>query len=107
MAAVEAWARAWSEQRADDYLSFYSQTFEPQGGANRAEWEAERRQRIARPSRTKVRVALIDLRRDNENRAEIEFLQSYDLDGFSDTIVKTLKLVREEGGWKIAAELVD
>jgi hypothetical protein len=52
-------------------------------------------------------VALIDLRRDNANRAEIEFLQSYDSDSFSDTIVKTLVLVREEGAWKIAAELVD
>ena len=101
------WAKAWEDQRIDDYLSFYSRTFEPPGQASREGWEAERKQRISRPSRIEVRVALLELRVTGVDRSEIEFLQSYESDRFSDVVVKTLELVREGGSWKIAAERLE
>ena len=40
------------------------------------------------------------------DRAEVSFLQSYRSERFSDRVRKTLVMVREAGGWKIAAETV-
>jgi hypothetical protein len=104
---VEAWAKAWSEQRVEDFLAFYSNTFEPSDGSSRASWEAERRERISSPARIDVRVALTDLRRLDDDRVEVTFLQSYESDRVTDVVLKTLELLREGGNWRIAAERVE
>lgn len=104
MALLEAWSRAWSEQRVEEYLSFYSSAFEPPGGLGRAEWESQRRERLTRPTRIEVLVALVGLVEGEGDRLEVDFVQSYESDRFSDVVVKTLELVREGGAWKIAAE---
>lgn len=106
-AAVEAWARAWSEQRVDDYLYFYSNEFTPSDSSSREAWEALRRERITKPERIDVRVALADLRPLEDGRMEVVFLQSYESDRMTDVVLKTLELVREDSGWKIAAERVE
>jgi hypothetical protein len=104
MQTVIAWAKAWSEQRVEDYLSFYGSAFQPPGGTSRAAWEEQRRQRISTPSRIDVKVALRDVRFVTPAEVEIDFLQSYSSDRFSDVVVKTLQLVLESGVWKIARE---
>ncbi len=101
---VTAWARAWSEQRVEDYLAFYAAGFQPPGGMSRAAWEGQRRERVSGPSRIHVKVALRDVRVQSPDRVEIELLQSYESDSHSDVVVKTLELVLEAGGWKIARE---
>lgn len=103
---VEAWARAWSDQRVDDYLYFYASDFSPVGGASREEWEALRRERLSAPSFVKVSVAFLDFE-TGESGAMVRFNQSYESDTFSDVVTKTLQLVREEGAWKIARETVE
>ncbi len=101
---VDAWARAWSTQAVEDYLSFYSSSFEPQDGQSREAWEAARRRRLRAPSRISIGVALVDLRRPTADLAEVEFVQSYTSDQYRDSVVKTLGLVLESGAWKIARE---
>ncbi len=104
MKTVTAWAKAWSEQRVEDYLAFYAAGFQPPGGLSRAAWEAQRRQRISAPSRIEVKVALRDVRTQSPTEVEIELLQSYSSNIYSDVVVKTLELVLEAGAWKIARE---
>jgi len=114
-ALVEAWARAWSEQRVEDYLYFYSQGFVPLGGMSREEWQELRRVRVAAPEYVKVSVAFLDFESSESaggsaggsDRALVRFNQSYESDAFGDVVTKTLELVREGGVWKIVKESVD
>jgi len=114
-AVVEAWARAWSEQRVEDYLYFYSQGFVPLGGMSREEWQELRRVRVAAPEYVKVSVAFLDFESSESaggsaggsDRALVRFNQSYESDAFGDVVTKTLELVREGGVWKIVKESVD
>ena len=114
-ALVEAWARAWSEQRVEDYLYFYSQGFVSLGGMSREEWQELRRVRVAAPEYVKVSVAFLDFESSESaggsaggsDRALVRFNQSYESDAFGDVVTKTLELVREGGVWKIVKESVD
>ncbi len=105
LAVVEDWAAAWSGQRADDYLGFYARSFQPPGDLSRPEWEGRRRERLAAPEWIEVKVAILDVRAETD-RGEVELMQSYASGRFSDTVIKTLALVREDGLWKIERETV-
>ena len=104
--AVERWAAAWSDQRADDYLAAYSREFVPPDGLSLSRWRAQRRESLAAPRFIRVSLAFLDFRTPSADRAEVDFVQSYESDRRSDTVTKRLELVREAGGWKIVAERV-
>ena len=103
-ALIEAWAEAWSAQRVDDYLAFYSSGFMPAEGT-RADWEEQRRARIVAPDRIQVSVAFLDFNIQAE-RANVMFNQSYESNTYSDVVTKALDLARENGEWKIVREAV-
>ena len=103
---VAAWAKAWSEQRVEDYLSFYAAEFLPADGMTRADWEASRRERVSRPEFVRIEVAILDTQAEGEDRASVTFLQAYESDTYSDQVTKTLNLVKRESGWKILGEIV-
>lgn len=101
--AIRSWARAWSTQDLTAYFFAYGSGFVPEGGLTRAAWETQRRDRISRPERIAVNIS--DIR--TEPTAEgirASFVQDYESDNFSDTVTKTLDLVREDGNWKIVRE---
>ncbi|MCZ6727763.1 MAG: tetratricopeptide repeat protein [Acidobacteria bacterium] len=102
---VREWARAWAEQRAESFLSFYASDFSPAQGISRATWAAERRQRIRRKLFIRVEVESIGVRQLEGGRAQVRFLQSYWSDTSQDRVVKTFDLVRENGAWKILHEV--
>jgi hypothetical protein len=102
--AISGWASAWSGQRVDDYLSFYSEDFRPPEGLTRRQWAASRRERLLRPRRIQVSVGQMRFEDLGSNRFGVSFLQSYASDTFSDRVSKTLELVREVDGWKIVEE---
>jgi thioredoxin-like negative regulator of GroEL len=102
---VEGWARAWSEQRVEDYLGFYSRDFLPEDGSSRDSWSQVRAERIRRPRRIEVEVDSIGVRKIAEGSAQAKFNQTYRSDRFEDRVVKTLDLVLEDGNWKIRAEM--
>jgi EAL domain-containing protein (putative c-di-GMP-specific phosphodiesterase class I) len=101
---IADWARAWAEHRSEDYLGFYAEGFEPPEGLSRGEWEAQRRVRVGRPGALLIAVdgTAIELRDADSARAS--FVQSYESATYSDRVMKTLELVREDGEWRIAAE---
>jgi hypothetical protein len=103
VATVRAWAKAWSDQRADDYLSFYSAAFAPSDGSSREFWAAQRRARIAAPRSIEVTLDRISPMVVGD-RATVGFVQSYASDSFDDVVDKTLVLERTDGVWRIVEE---
>jgi len=104
---VVSWAAAWSEQRVEDYLSFYSADFRPADGSSRSSWEAQRRQRVRAPKTLNILVQDLETTLVPPDGAWVQFQQSYRSDTFRDTVLKTLSLSLENGRWKIVEERVD
>ncbi len=102
--AVARWAASWSEQRVEDYLDAYSADFVPPQGMSRPDWEAQRRQRLLRPSFIRVGVEAPEVEALGPERTRVRFRQSYESEGFSDRVEKVLELGYEDGRWRIVAE---
>ncbi|RMH21566.1 MAG: hypothetical protein D6696_05540 [Acidobacteria bacterium] len=106
VARVMDWAQAWSDQRVDDYLAFYSRDFRPAGGGDREAWEALRRRRISRPAVINVALSAIETHFVDDRRAQVMFLQDYRSTRYRDRVFKQLTLVWEDGDWRILREEV-
>ncbi len=105
-AAVMEWAEAWSDQRIDDYLSFYASSFRPPGGMSHGDWESLRRQRISSPASITISLEQLEVVTVADRVAVATFIQSYRSDVYSDRVSKLLDLVREGGEWRILEERV-
>jgi tetratricopeptide (TPR) repeat protein len=105
--AVNNWARAWSSQNVAQYLASYSDNFKPPKGLSRKTWEAQRRERVARPG--KIVVELTDVRIDvkDANTATAKFKQHYVADGKPIRTNKTLFMTKASGSWLINEEIAD
>lgn len=107
VAAVKAWAQAWSRKDADAYLAFYAKDFRTPKGEARGDWEKARRQRLQAPKSISVTVEEPKVARRDEARASVTFRQDYKSDFLSSRSTKTLVLVKSEGGrWLIQQEQV-
>ena len=102
-AAVKAWATAWAAKDMKNYLASYGKEFDPPGGMSRAQWEAERKQRIV--SKTNISVKLDNLTvTANGNTAVAKFRQDYKASGLAVSSRKTLDLVKSGDRWHIVKE---
>ncbi len=104
---VTEWAEAWSDQRVDDYLAFYADSFAPGDGSSRSDWAALRRERVSGPEYIRVNVAILDSTVAGGDLATVTFMQAYESDRFSDQVTKTLEFARREGEWKIVRETAE
>jgi Tfp pilus assembly protein PilZ len=104
--AVEAWAKAWSEQDAEGYLSSYGKGFKPPRNMSRGRWESRRRERIASPQFIRISLSQMQVESLDESRARATFHQEYRSDRMGDTVRKALDMTWEEGRWKISVENV-
>lgn len=101
--ALTAWSKAWSDKNVDGYLAAYGADFRPEGGISRATWEAQRRDRVTRPTRIRVGVVNPNMAGLGDGRVRVTFRQEYESDSFSDSVTKVLEL-RDDNGWKIVRE---
>ena len=104
---ARAWAKAWSDQRFDDYLGFYAADFQSPRRLDRSAWEDLRRSRITKPRYIEVTLSAFEPVSVSGWRARVSFEQTYRSDSYRDTVRKSLELVREGGGWKILAESLE
>jgi hypothetical protein len=104
--AVRAWATAWADQRVDDYLASYADSFQPPDGQSREAWAADRRVRIERPRSVEVDVEAARVVELSGERVSVSFHQAYRSHTYSDRVRKTWLLVWQDGSWKIAEERV-
>jgi tetratricopeptide (TPR) repeat protein len=104
LAAVNGWARAWSNKNPDAYLSYYAPDFQVPGGEERAKWEATRRDRIIKPKSIQVSVGSPKVSFDGEGHAVVKFRQGYKSDALNTSGAKTLTLVKNNDRWQILQE---
>ncbi len=101
--ALNRWAKAWGEQDVGRYIASYSPEF-VQNEPNRAEWEAQRRQRLLTPGYINVILSDVKINMYNSRLAEITFTQSYQSDTYSDKVRKIVSMHNMEGDWLIIKE---
>ena len=104
---VEDWTKAWSKNDADAYLSFYSPDFEIPSGETRAQWEAARRDRLAKPRKISVKAVSPKVTFTDASHATVSFRQSYTSNALKTSGRKTLQLVKQGERWLIQQESVD
>jgi tetratricopeptide (TPR) repeat protein len=105
LAAVNAWAGAWSARDVKAYLDFYSADFVVPRGMSRDKWTAERTDRITGKQRISVKIEAPKVRLDGD-RATVQFRQEFSSDKLKSTDQKTLTLVKRDGAWRIREERV-
>lgn len=100
--SLQAWKLAWELGEADTYLRFYDKGFKGDA-ASRAQWEKQRRARLAKKD-IAVRLAQLRTRMLDEDEAEVLFVQHYTSGQHQDVGEKRLHLKRVNGLWKITRE---
>jgi len=107
VAAVKAWAQAWSRKDADAYLAFYAKDFRTPKGEARGDWEKARRARLQAPKNISVTVDEPRVSQRDDTRASVTFRQDYKSDRLSSRSTKTLVMVKAaDGRWLIQQEQV-
>jgi len=101
---VLAWAGAWSKKNVESYLAFYAQDFKTPKGEDRLQWEASRRERIAKPKKIEVVIESPKVTFKDDSSAVVNFRQIYRSDSLKISGGKTLVLVRRDGRWQIQQE---
>lgn len=104
--AVNHWAKTWSDNDVTGYLACYAPDFQTPGGEPRADWEAARKQRIAKPRKIDVRVEAPKVKFADNNRVAVTFRQSYRSANLKVASTKTLVLVKSGDRWLIEQERV-
>ncbi|MEO5376680.1 MAG: tetratricopeptide repeat protein [Magnetococcus sp. DMHC-6] len=102
---LEDWAKAWSDQNVDKYLSFYGDGFHvPPGYPNRSTWEQKRRAVIQKAKLVHVELSDLQVQMVNNNQANIRFQQHYSAHNYRDQSEKNVVLEKQNGRWKIMDE---
>jgi tetratricopeptide (TPR) repeat protein len=104
--SVNHWAKAWSDNDVAGYFASYAADFQTPGGEPRADWEAARKTRIAKPKKIDVRVESPKVRFTDSNRAAVTFKQNYRSSNLKFASTKTLVLVKAGDRWLIQQERV-
>lgn len=102
--ATREWAAAWSAQKTDKYLSFYAKDFITPDGMGRSAWEAQRKERIAKPKSIKVEVLDAKVKEQDSKHASASFKQNYRASHLKSSSMKTLVWVKNDGRWQIMEE---
>ncbi|MDX2217857.1 MAG: tetratricopeptide repeat protein [Burkholderiales bacterium] len=102
-AAINAWAKAWSDKNVAGYLAAYAPDFDTPDGLKRAAWEQQRKERIERPKSISVEVKVNKITVSG-NEATAYIRQSYKSDTLKSNTNKTLKLVKSGDKWLIRQE---
>ncbi|CAN5904674.1 hypothetical protein BH11PSE12_BH11PSE12_34130 [soil metagenome] len=101
--AVQAWAKAWSDQDVKGYLRAYGSDFKAPNGQSRTAWSEERRSRIVDKGRINVRIESPQVT-VNGNSATVKFRQIYQSDRLKANSHKTLLMYKDGGTWLIKQE---
>lgn len=100
---LETWAKAWSNQDVNKYLSFYAKDFQTPKGESRQAWAQDRRERIEGKGKINVRIDDANVSIEG-NTATVKFKQFYTSDRLSATSRKVLVLNKQDGKWLIKQE---
>lgn len=105
-AVLESWAKAWSSQDLDAYLSHYAKDFDPGSGQSLKAWKDEREKRLKAPKYIKVKLSDIQVTTIDATHVRARFRQDYHSNTFSSVVPKGVELEKVGDSWKIARENV-
>ena len=101
---VQEWAAAWSAKNVNGYLAFYAGDFKVPGNISRADWEAQRTDRISKPKSIQVSISKAKVKFIDDSHASVSFKQSYRASHLKNASNKTLVLVKSGDNWLIQEE---
>ncbi|MBU3736198.1 MAG: tetratricopeptide repeat protein [Methylobacterium sp.] len=107
IAAARAWAKAWSAEDADAYLSHYAPDFKTPNGESRNAWEKSRRSRIKAAGKIHVELSNMRAEASGKDRVKVSFRQRYEAGNTAKRTQKTLEMVRKNERWLILQEITD
>ncbi|OQY13057.1 MAG: hypothetical protein B6I31_01945 [Desulfobacteraceae bacterium 4572_19] len=99
---VMEWVKAWSSNDMDKYASYYALDFYS-NGMNKKRWVNYKRRLANKYNYINVAIKNIKIR-IGKNGADVSFFQIYQSSGYSAKGIKKLKLIHEDGKWKIMRE---
>jgi tetratricopeptide (TPR) repeat protein len=102
--SVHEWAAAWSAKNVKGYLAFYAADFKIPGSASRANWEAQRSDRIRKPKSIQVGINNAKVEFIDDTHASVSFKQAYRAGHLKVSTSKTLILVNSGDNWLIQEE---
>jgi hypothetical protein len=98
--AVNVWATAWANRKADQVASFYSPGFTAPDGGGASSFIDQRKQQVLTGKVPDARLQDVISTAQGNDRKVVTFVQK-----FGDSSVrKELTLAREPSGWRIVAE---
>jgi len=101
------WASAWMKGNLKDYLSNYSEKFQPAGQLSYKDWVAQRRYRFRLSKDIQVSYNQLNVYIDSaKTTAIVEFVQQYKAGEYQDEVKKQLYWVLEGDNWLISQEQV-
>ena len=104
-ASLERWRIDWESRNSDTYLRHYARNFSS-GGANLAQWSAQKRQ--VNGGKTWIKVKLTDvsllLYPGKQELAVVIFDQDYASSNLENRMKKRQYWIREDGRWRIVYE---
>lgn len=103
LAALNSWAKAWSDKDVRSYLGHYASDFDTPKGASRKEWAEERRARIEDKGHISVKVSNAQIS-INGNMATVRYRQIYNSNRLTVDSRKTLVFVKQGNRWLIKQE---
>ena len=101
---VASWAEALKNKNIEAYLSHYSKDFTTPGEMSRTAWEKQLYDSVERPEFIRVDIRDMHIQKKSDARVQAFFIQENQTETYSDKVLKTLDLVRENGDWLIARE---
>ncbi|MBN1292270.1 MAG: L,D-transpeptidase family protein [Candidatus Latescibacteria bacterium] len=101
---IEGWRSSWEDKRVQDYIEYYSPSFESQG-MTRARWKKDKEIKWARNNDINIKTDDYIFLEHNGSMV-VYFNQHYSIKNtnYSTSGFKTLYLVSEDNSWKIVAE---
>ena len=103
LAALNSWAKAWSDKDVRSYLAHYASDFETPKGASRKDWAEERRARIEDKGHITVKVSNAQIAIKG-NTAVVRYRQIYNSNRLTVDSRKTLVFVKQGNRWLIKQE---
>lgn len=101
---LDEWALEWSKGNVEGYLSFYSTSFNPEGGVSLEKWESQRRQRINPNQEINVQLEKIETKNINPDLIEASFKQTYTSRSIKARANKKITFEKQNNQWKIIRE---
>ena len=128
---VSDWADAWRHKDYENYIKYYADKFAPEGDLSRADWAAQRKQRLSTSGKVNLEISNLKVVCDGD-KAKADFDQDYSVTtyklekpkksdagcevcaakriatkGFADKVNKTLNYEKVGSQWQIVRELVN